>query len=498
MTIFDNCFLIGLGTARFPINGPGDESGIESAVALVLKALDLGVNYIDTSHIYSGGMAQTVLKHAFARTNRPYSVTLKVQYGLDKTADDALRRAETSLASMGLSKAAFFVLWSVKSYAEFETIMRRGGLYEAAIKLKDSDIIEHICVSSHAPVDDTIRIIESGAFEGITISYSLLNAIAMQPILEAAQAHNVGVAVMNPLAGGIIPQNRTFFSYACNERETNPVQAALRYITAQPAIRIILSGCTSVKELEENISIVVAADAETPTDRITRVNERILQLRGFCTGCRYCDACPQGIPIPSVMQSRNVLLFEPPPDYNRKDRKILSSIALFRKLYFDFGLDMGQIEDNCIRCGKCEKECTQHLHICEAVSDNYERARNAGYTKGSAKERLGKLLNGKGYKEMGFYPSGGYAEYVLRLYREFFGDPEWNILMFNGNPKVQGTRSGGYVIHSPDEILKLKPDAILINSYTYRDAIYKELKQYERQGIDILLLHTDTDIPWVW
>lgn len=498
MTIFDGYFPLGLGTSRFPISGRNDESGIEKSVAVVLKALELGVKYIDTSHIYSGGMAQTVLKRAFAQTKSPFSVTLKVQYGVDKTSDDAFRRVESSLTSMGIDKAAFFVSWSVKSYKEFEEIMKRGGIYDAAQRLKDEKIIKHICFSSHASAEDTVHIIESGAFEGMTLSYSLLNAVAMQPILDSAQAHDIGVVVMNPLAGGIIPQNRDFFAYACNSNETNPVQASLRYIAAHSAIRIILSGCASVTELEENIAGIKSTDTEAPPERIMRVNKRISELDGFCTGCRYCDECPQGIAIPAIMQSRNTLLFEPPADYNRSDRKILRDIALFRKLYFDYGLDMGQMENNCVRCGKCEKKCTQRLNIVNAIADTYERARNAGYTKNSAKERLDQLLNGKGYTKVGFYPSGGYADYVLRLYREFFGEPDWDILMFNGNPKMRGTMSGGYEVHSPEEILTLRPDAILINSYVYRDVIYKDLRPYEREGVDIFVLHKDKNIPWVW
>ena len=64
---------------------------------LVIYALDCGVNYIDTSYTYSAGMAQTVLREAFAHSRKPFGVTVKIMRNMDKTADDARRRVELQL-----------------------------------------------------------------------------------------------------------------------------------------------------------------------------------------------------------------------------------------------------------------------------------------------------------------------------------------------------------------------------------------------------------------
>lgn len=498
MTVFDKYFPIGLGTARFPINGPNDEAGIEKSVRLVLKALDLGINYIDTSHIYSGGMAQTVLKQAFAQTKRQYAVTLKINYWLDKTADAAWRRAESALKIMGISRAAFFVAWSIKSYEEFREITKKGGVYDCALKMREEKLIDHICFSTHAPIPEMIQIIESGAFEGVTVSCSLLNGVAMQPVLEAARKHNLGVAVMNPLGGGIIPQNTDVFSFARNDDDQSTVQAALRYITAQPAVQIVISGCETEREIEENVANLKLPDAEPGQERIARVNKDIAGLEGFCTGCGYCDSCPKGIPIPAIMQSRNTLLFTPPADYNRTELEQLKNITLFRKLHFDFQLGMEQMENPCIHCRQCEKKCTQRLKICDALEDTYNRAKRTGYLEEAAKERLQTLLAGMRYQKVGFYPNGGYADYVLKKYKQFFGQPEWEILMFNSNPKTWNTRSGGFMVHAPDEIPSLHPDAIIVCTYRYDTEIFNALAQYAEQGIEIVKLHHADDIPWVF
>ena len=137
MGVLANYFTMGLGTARLPINSHNDTAGIEKSVRLILNTLEAGVNYIDTSYPYSAGGAHPALKLAFEQTNKPYSVTVKVIYQSDKTADEAKRRVELQLKSLGIDRAAFFLCWSIPSYEQFIEIMRKGGVYDGALKLRD-------------------------------------------------------------------------------------------------------------------------------------------------------------------------------------------------------------------------------------------------------------------------------------------------------------------------------------------------------------------------
>ena len=73
--------------------------------------------------------------------------------------------------------------------------------------MKEEGLIDHICCSLHAIPEDIQKIIKTKAFEGITISYSMLSAANMLPVLDAAYENDIGVAVMNPLGGGVIAQN---------------------------------------------------------------------------------------------------------------------------------------------------------------------------------------------------------------------------------------------------------------------------------------------------
>lgn len=342
-----------------------------------------------------------------------------------------------------------------------------------------------------------MKILESGAFEGVTISYSMLNADSMQPVLDAARARNVGVAVMNPLGGGVIPRNAGYFSFARQELEETTPQAALRFVAAHPEIQLVLAGLASMEELEEDLAAFTPS-AVPNRQRVERVKEGLFALEDFCTGCRYCDGCPKGVPTAAIMKSRTSLLFAPEDPYGSRDPKTAENIGLFRNLLFHNGVLLETAENPCIDCGACEKKCTQRLHIREGVADTYRRAKEANATLEARKERLTELFQGKHYQKVGFYPSGGYAETVLAHYREFFGEPPFACLLFNSSPNIYGTYSQGLLVHSPDEIETLKPDAILVNSYRYGEAIEASLAKYRDQGIEILRLHKPQDVPWVY
>ena len=242
MTIFDHVFPLGLGTNRFPVKEPSDEEGLELSAQIVADAVKAGVNFIDVAHTYSRGTALEVLRRAFRQTGEFEGVTIKTRLNLDKTADDVRRRAEGNLEAMGLSKATYFYCWSVMSYGEFESLFQKNGIYKGALQLRDEGIVDHLCFSVHAPADDVIKMLRSRAFEAVTISYSLLNALRYQVVLRTASELGIGVAAMNPLGGGIIPNNAEFFSFAQSNGDQTVSEAALRYVLAHKDIQIALSG----------------------------------------------------------------------------------------------------------------------------------------------------------------------------------------------------------------------------------------------------------------
>lgn len=500
MNLFAKHFPLGLGTARFPVNGPGDTAGIEKSIQIVVRALESGIDYIDTGYNYSAGMAPRILKEAFRQTKRPFSITTKVAYDEDPSADSARRRVEDHLNALALSKADYFTCWRIWSYHDFEEIMKKGGVYEGALRLKDEGIVKHICCSLHAPAEDMVRILESGAFEGATISYSLLNAREMQPVLDAALRHDVGIAVMNPLGGGLIAENQDYFSFACGEGDCgNTTHAALRFVKAHPAVSIVLGGVSSVEELDDSLGLIRQPDPEGPAARIARVMKCASELEGYCTGCRYCAGCPQGIPTHALMQARNALLFSAPKLYNREGpEELLYNLQIFRKLHYDYGWFPESGENPCVQCGRCEEACSQNLKIIEGVADIYRRAEAIGYTVQARKERLRELLDGVRSRRIALYPNGSFSSMVISLCEEIYGESAFEWFLFNSNPELWGKEYNGRTIHAPEELREIRPELILICSYRFEKDIAESLRPFEKEGIRVEKLHRESDCPWVF
>jgi len=502
MSILDNYFPMGLGTAHLPISGAKDEAGIAKSSQLILRALDAGVNYIDTSYPYAAGGAHAALKLAFAQTDKPYGVTVKVIHQSDKTADEAKRRVESQLKALGINRADFFVCWSIQSYGQFAEITSKGGVYGGAAWLKEQGVIGHICCSLHTSPEDSIRIIQSGLFEAATVSFNLANAVQTIPVLDAAFKHNVGIAVMNPLGGGGIPRNPDFFSFAGAQNEST-VEAALRFAKAHPAVNVVLCGLGSEGEFIENLKAFAEPSAEPDARRVARVLERVKDIAGYCVNCHYCDACPVDIPVSKIMSTHNRLLFPniTTQDYRRRDPELLQNINLFQgQTYSDKSSDwFPESPDNpCVHCGACEEKCTQKLSIMACIDDMYSRAGKYGFSAKAHKDRLRELLVEKGHKRVGLYPKDRYADLIIKLYKQHFGSPEFEWVAFNSDPSMWGRKSGGVVIHSPDEIPALRLDIIIVCNYTYDADIYTDLQRYENEGIKVVKLHREADVPWLF
>jgi predicted aldo/keto reductase-like oxidoreductase len=497
MNIFQNYYSLGLGTTRLPIRHENDEEGIEKSVQIVQRALELGVDYIDTSHLYAKNMAHSVLKQAFQKVNHNFfGVTIKSRYGQEHSSYDVQKRIETSLEEMGLKKAAFFYAWTIYSYAEFEAIMKKAGIYDGAVEAYKRGLIDHICFSVHAPVPDIIKMIESKAFEGITISFNPLNANIMLPVLENAEKHDIGVAVMNPLGGGIIAENPEYFSSIIGNHDENVISAALRFIKANSGVNILLSGVSSIKQLEENINYIASYDPEPREERIIRINNALGKIKGFCTGCNYCSECPVNIPISAILQSANKLNMIMPSAlgqwYNRSDLYLLESIVIFNELqkYYQY---ISETSDNpCINCGVCEKHCTQHLKIREIIDDLYKRSSKGNYNIVAWKSRIDLLLNNKDYKNVGLYPNTMQADKLIELYEAFFGKPEFKWIFFNSDPKLRSNNIAP--VYGPEDIVNLDVDVILIVSYKYDNDIYRNIKPIcDKVNLPIKILYNNKD-----
>jgi predicted aldo/keto reductase-like oxidoreductase len=490
-----NIAALGFGSARFRAEDLKDEEGLRRCANLVRRASALGVNFFDVAPVYADGFGERIYGLAFQDMPNPFFVSAKSIITADKTADDVRRRIERQLNVMGIEKIAFYHMWSIMNSGHYERVMAKGGPYEGAVRAKKEGLVEHVCFSTHANPAENLEMIHSGAFEGMIISLNATNYTAASPAVRAAADQGMGVAAMNPLGGGMIVQYPQYFEYLLQPGDADMAEAALRFVASFPGLTTAISGMAAENEIERNVA---ALSGDPVSGRFERVEARSTEINGrLCTGCGYCRGCPEAIPVADYMRAYNMRLFPKMEYYGRvlpfTDEDQIQADNVFRTLRRQTGLMPESADNPCVKCGECEKKCTQGLPIAEFMENIAGLAARHEYSRAHLRRRIENLARQTPSGRIGLYPAGVYAEAFYAFLTENF--PDRRVKVFDKNPELWGQKFADLAIEPPKDI----PDSVetlLIVHYLYQDAIYKELCGLTGKGVRVVKLHQDGDIPY--
>jgi predicted aldo/keto reductase-like oxidoreductase len=339
---------IGFGGMRFE-----NRHDIDSCASLVKAAFDAGINYFDTAPSYTCGKSEEIFGIAFAemkkiKGQRPFYVSTK---SMKTTPAEIRKDIETSLTRMALDYIDFYHLWSIQTFDEYLERKKVGVLSEFE-RLKEVGFIKHICISTHMTGPEIEQVLTDYPFEGVLLSYSAMNFAYRDTGLDAAARLNRGLVVMNPLGGGIIPKHAERFNFVRTNPAYSAVTAALQFLINDPRITISLVGFGNQKHLDEAITAIEMYKPISPAT-ITKIRNGLCKaFNQLCTMCRYCDNCPQRIPIPKIMDVYNLYML------GAKQREMIN------QLIYRWGISLEDNNlDKCTECGQCEAICTQKLPI---------------------------------------------------------------------------------------------------------------------------------------
>ena len=343
--------LLGFGGMRF-----ANIDDHEECVRTMVTAAEGGMNYFDTAPAYFGIKSETVFGKAFAefkRRNLPFYCATKTT----ASKEGAIRNEiEAQLKRLGLSAIDFYHIWCITNTENWQK-RKNDGVLQTFVKLKEEGLIRHICISSHLINDEIKELLQEDVFEGVLFGYSAYNFQTRKVAFDAIKEKNLGAVVMNPLGGGMIPQHPELFDFLKRSGEST-VTAALRFLWDHPEISVTLVGFETVKQVEEAIAAMEGYKMRTEAELEAVKAKAPASLEGLCTGCAYCDDCPQGVPIPQLMDAYN--------------QKILNAAGksdpIGERLKWHWGIDRS-VAGKCNACGLCEKACTQHIGIIERLKE---------------------------------------------------------------------------------------------------------------------------------
>jgi len=268
---------------------------------------------------------------------------------------------QAQLKRLKLEAIDFYHIWCVITLEEWHE-RKRNGVIETFQKLKEEGLIRHICASSHLIGEEIQELLREDAIEGILFGYNVFNQPLREKAFEEIRRRNLGCVVMNPLGGGIIPQNPDLFEFVKTRDDETVVEAALHFILAHNDIDAALIGFGNKQEVRDALK-AVENYKEIREEVLERIKSQAAgEFADLCTGCRYCDNCPEKIPVPKFMDAYNYLKL-----YGTQK-------AMLDRLRWHWDL-RPDIADKCTECGLCEEACTQHLPIISRLKEIVESAK---------------------------------------------------------------------------------------------------------------------------
>ena len=250
----------------------------------------------------------------------------------------------------------FYHVWCITTLGEWQD-RKKDSVLDIFRKLKEEGLIRHICVSSHLTRDEIKELLLEGVFEGVLFGYSAYNFQTRQAAFDAIREKQLGAAIMNPLGGGIIPQHPERFGFLCRNGES-AVAAALHFLWDHPEISTTLVGFDTIEQVREALAAMETYRPRSAAELAEAKAKAGQSLEGICTGCAYCDNCPEGIPIPKLMDSYNQKILSRPGEKN----------PIGERMFWHWKLRHSEAA-KCTACGQCEKACTQHINIIERLKE---------------------------------------------------------------------------------------------------------------------------------
>lgn len=340
--------LLGFGGMRIP-----DEPE-EHVAALIHRALELGINYIDTAPGY-GNSEELIGQALSGRETGELAISTKTNSGSDPDADAVRRRVEQSLERMGIPQITVLQMWGMNDRETASKVLAKGGPLAGARKLQDEGLVRHVGFTTHALPEDALAVMETGEFVSVTGRYHYLD-LAYEPIRGRAAELGMAFVAMTPLGQGWLARPTPSLLEALSGRD--PVEFALQHTAARPGISTIIVGFRNLGELQAAHAAlgVAPGNADELTSQAAQVHERLIgALPGACcTGCRECLPCPAGLNIPELLRLNNLLRAYDLVDWCKDRYKLMGNAGNWYP---------GLKADRCTDCGECEPRCPEHLAI---------------------------------------------------------------------------------------------------------------------------------------
>ena len=346
--------LLGFGCMRFPVTAEGKIDEPE-AERMLDKAIGAGVNY--TAYPYHNGDSEPFVGRALKKYDRhAFYLATKLPCWNVTNREDAERIFEEQLKRLQTDYIDFYLMHAMgrDSFRKMADL----GVVEYLEQLKADGRIRYLGFSFHDSYEafEEILCYRDWDFCQIQLNYMDTETQAGFRGYRLTEERNVPLIIMEPVKGGSLAAFAEDITgkFRALDPEASTASYALRWVGSLPNVKVILSGMSTMGQVEYNLKTfspfrpLSDGVAKTIDDIVALIRGRV---KNGCTACRYCMPCPAGVDIPGNFRVWNT--YHMYQNYNMVKNS--------------WENDLGEEKQakNCIRCGKCEKACPQKLQIRE-------------------------------------------------------------------------------------------------------------------------------------
>jgi len=336
-----------LGNIGYNASVVGFGAMLTNDASVLQRALDMGINYIDTARSYQRGNNEIMVGRVIKKRRKDVFLSTKNKQRSMRT---IVKDAEESLKALDTDYVDCFLAHDVTSREQ----VINEDIMSALEKLKKEGKARYIGISTHSSEAEIIdAMINSKFYDLVTVKYNYRSDEKLIKAVERANKAGIAVVAMKVMGGKwwtyVIRWRRGYTGHKMEG--LNPCQAALKWVINDKNIATTIPSITSFQQLDENFSIMGSkfswSDRKT-LDKFARMTDKL-----YCRMCGECsNVCPENVNIPDIMRFLMYADGYGELELGRNSYKSLSS---------------NERASKCTGCNHCVVPCVNKLNIRERM-----------------------------------------------------------------------------------------------------------------------------------